>query len=162
QGHSGLVAQLVSSADLTYNNLGAQWVSANVADGDAPGVVISQVSPLIVFENATAPAAMQQSVYAVVLSHAPTEDVRVTAAPVATSEEDRLAGALNIRLKVVGSSAPPSDGVTLTFTRTNWFLPQYIQVTAPDDTFASGTRFVNITHTVVQGSSPNDGGAYDG
>src|SRR5262249_13753510 len=90
QGHSGLIAQMISSADLTYDNLAAQWVSANVADGDAPGVVINQVSPIVVFESADAPLQMQQGIYSVVLAHAPTEDVRVTAAPVAISEEDRL------------------------------------------------------------------------
>src|SRR5262249_45375144 len=152
--------------DLTYDNLAAQWVSANVADGDAPGVVINQVSPIVVFESPDAPLQMQQGIYSVALAHAPTEDVRVTAAPVAISEEDRLGGAQNIKLQVVDSAGhgavPASDGVVLTFTRTNWFVPQFVKVSAPDDGFAQGTRFVNIVHTVVQGSSPNDGGAYDG
>ena len=35
-------------------------------------------------------------------------------------------------------------------------------VTAPDDALAEGTRFINIQHILSQGSSPDDGGAYDG
>src|SRR5206468_2055013 len=89
-------------------------------------------------------------------------DVRVTATPAAISEEERLAGGKNVQLQIIGSSVPPSDGVTLVFTRSNWFIPQYVRVTAEDDNLAQGTRFIDVVHTVVQGSSPNDGGAYDG
>ena len=52
--------------------------------------------------------------------------------------------------------------MTLLFTAANWFLPQFITVTAQDDGLAEGTRFINIQHTVVQGAVPDDGGAYDG
>ena len=101
-GHSGLIAQLVQSADVDYTNLSAQWVSANVADNDSPGVVITQTSPLVVFENAQAPTGMIQARYSVVLSQAPTEDVRVTAAPTALSEQEALAGGKNIELERLG------------------------------------------------------------
>ena len=156
QGHSGLVAQMLSSADVNYRNLPAQWISANVTGNDAPGVVISQVSPIVVFENPGAPAAMIQNRYSVVLAQAPTEDVRVVAAPTALSDQVALAGGRNILLN--GSDT----GVTLLFTRANWFLPQYVTVTAQLDGLAEGTRYITIQHTVIQGANPNDGGAYDG
>ncbi|HKI93353.1 MAG TPA: hypothetical protein VJ986_13715, partial [Gaiellaceae bacterium] len=156
QGHSGLVAQMLSSADINYRNLPAQWISTNVTGNDAPGVVISQVSPLIVFENPNAPQAMIQNRYSVVLAQAPSEDVRVVAAPSPLSEQVALAGGKNIRLN--GSDT----GVTLLFTRANWFLPQTVTVTAQVDNVAEGTRYITIQHTVIQGASPNDGGAYDG
>ena len=170
QGHSGLIAQMVSSADLTYDSLAAQWVSANVADGDAPGIVVSQVSPLVVFENQDPNlASMQQNKYSIVLTQAPTENVTVTAAPPALTEQDRLNGAENIMLAVCTDSscttpkaAPAAVGVTLTFTRDNWFIPQWVEVSAQDDLLAEGTRFIPIVTSVFQGSSPNDGGAYDG
>ena len=156
EGHSGLIAQLVQSADLTYNNLSAQWVSANVSDNDAPGVVISQQSPLLVFENQNAPTGMAQTRYSIVLAEAPTEDVRITASPTPPPEAVTRAGGLNVQLN--GSD----NGVTLLFTRANWFIPQYVTVTAQADGVAEGQRFVTIQHTVVQGSSPSDGGVYDG
>ena len=40
-GHSGLIADLVDNAVGPYSDLPAQWVSANVADNDAPGVMIT-------------------------------------------------------------------------------------------------------------------------
>ncbi|HVP74739.1 MAG TPA: hypothetical protein VMS63_01865, partial [Gaiellaceae bacterium] len=155
-GHSGLIANLVDEAVGTYNNLPAQWVSANVSDNDSPGVMITQTSPILVFENATAPTGMIQSRYSIVLTQAPTENVRITAAPVALSEQEARAGGQNIMLN--GSDT----GVTLLFTAANWFLPQFITVTAVDDGLAEGTRFITIQHTVVQGAVPDDGGAYDG
>ena len=106
-GHSGLIAQLVQSADVDYNNLPAQWVSANVGDNDSPGVMIQQVSPIVVFENATAPTGMVQNRFSIVLAQAPTENVRITLAPTALSEQQALAGGKNIELD--GSD----NGVTL-------------------------------------------------
>ena len=155
-GHSGLIAQLVQSADVNYNNLAAQWVSANVGDNDSPGVMIQQTSPIVVFESATAPTGMAQNRFSVVLTQAPTENVRITLAPTALSEQQALAGGKNIQLN--GSD----NGVTLLFTTANWFLPQFITVSASNDGLAEGTRFITIQSTVVQGASPDDGGAYDG
>jgi hypothetical protein len=46
--------------------------------------------------------------------------------------------------------------------RDNWYVPQIVRVTAPDDFLAEGERNIPIQHTVIQGVSPKDGGAYDG
>ena len=51
--------------------------------------------------------------------------------------------------------------MTLLFDRTNWFIPQTITVVAPQDALAEGRQLLNIQHTVVQGASNEDGGAYD-
>jgi hypothetical protein len=53
------------------------------------------------------------------------------------------------------------DGVILQFDRTNWFIPQFISVSAPLDDLAEGARVLNIQHSVQQGGSPDDGGEYD-
>ena len=47
------------------------------------------------------------------------------------------------------------------FDRTNWFIPQTITVTAEADLLAEGRQTILIQHSMVQGGSPDDGGAYD-
>ena len=155
-GHSGLIAQLVSSADAAYDGLAMPGISATVGDANAPGVVISQSAPLTVFESANAPSGLVVDTYTVVLTEAPTEDVIVTAAATALSQEEQKAGAKNIFLN------GEEGGTTLLFTRDNWFVPQTVVVTAEPDGVAEGNRSIAIQHTVVEGSSPNDGDPYDG
>ena len=53
------------------------------------------------------------------------------------------------------------DGVTILFDRSNWFIPQILTVTAPDDTLPEGLREVLIQHSVQEGGSADDGGEYD-
>ena len=133
QGHSGLIAHIIESNDPAYNGIFAQGISANVADNDAPGVVVNLVQgPLRVFESPGAPSSLIVAQYTVVLSRAPEEDVSVTAAPVAMRESDRLAGGKSIALN--GNEA----GVTLIFNRSNWFTPQTVFVTALDDVARRG------------------------
>ena len=93
--------------------------------------------------------------YSVVLTRAPEENVRVTAAPVPLREDEKKAGGLGIQLD--GSDV----GKVLFFDRNNWHIPQTVTVTAPQDLLAEGRRFINIQHSVVQGGNPDDGGAYD-
>ncbi|MEY2518221.1 MAG: large repetitive protein, partial [bacterium] len=157
RGHNGLIEQLLAGNDPDFAGIFAQDLSVQIADNDEAGVVVRQVNgPLRVFESPDAPAGLIVGTYEVVLTRAPTESVRFTAAPVPGRERERLAGGRGIQIN--GSDG----GVTLLFDRDNWFIPQLLTVTAPDDELAEGTRFINIQHTLSQGSSPDDGGAYDG
>ena len=49
----------------------------------------------------------------------------------------------------------------LLFDRSNWFIPQYVTVRAPRDSYAEGDQEILIQHSVQQGGSADDGGAYD-
>ena len=158
EGHSGLVIQTTTTDDPEYKDMFVQDVSADVRDNDEAGVVVALIGgSLRVFEPGSDPLGLGLAVfqYSIVLTRSPEEAVRVTAAPVPISERERLAGGKSITLN--GADA----GITLTFDRTNWYIPQTITVAAAADLLAEGTRIVNIQHTFVQGASPDDGGAYD-
>ncbi|MDA1231018.1 MAG: hypothetical protein O2856_09610, partial [Planctomycetota bacterium] len=154
-GHSGLVVNETTSADARYQGVFAQDIAVNVADNDAAGVVISMVDgPIRVFESLMM-AGFAQSMYAVVLTRAPEEAVLVTAVPTLPRRSEARAGGLGVEVN------GKRDGVSLVFDRTNWFVPQFITVTAPQDTLAEGPRDYLIQHSVQQGGSADDGGAYD-
>jgi hypothetical protein len=157
EGHSGLVIQTVSSSDPDYQAIYVRDISASVADNDEAGIVVSLLGgALRVFEESTMGTALIVYQYMVVLTRAPEENVLVTAAPIPLRESEQRAGGKGIALN--GSE----NGITLVFTRSNWFIPQTVSVTAPDDLLAEGARNLPIQHSVVQGVSPKDGGAYDG
>jgi len=167
QGHSGLIQLLVDPAsDIDYQNLFVPDVSANVADNNEAGVVIEMENPIRVFENINHPDAqtLAHGTYSVVLNMSPEEEVRVTASPSLPRESESAAGGAGVLLKREDDpdDTASSQGVTLLFDRTNWFMPQYIEVIAPDDDLAEGIRGLNIQHSVIQGMGPNDGGDYDG
>jgi len=88
--------------------------------------------PIRVFEDPV--LSMEVGGYQVVLAAAPEEKVLVTATPVPLRESEQEAGGRGLELN--GSE----DGVTLTFTRENWFRPQTIVVTAIDDDLAERGR----------------------
>ncbi len=156
QGHSGLVMHQVAGDDPDYQGVFAEWISANVADNDEAGIVISLIDgSLRLFEDTSAPSVFVQGTYAVVLTRSPEESVRVTATPTLPRESEQNAGGEGVQLN--GSS----QGVTLLFDRTNWFIPQIVTVTAPDDILAEGIRVINIQHSVIEGAVGDDGGEYD-
>ena len=167
EGHSGLIDH--NSISLDYNNIFIQDLSVKVADNDAAGVVMQLEGPLRVFEAPSpfAPTSLVQQTYRVVLTRSPVESIRITAAPSALRERDERAGGKGIKLAANAPSGSNLDlianaaGVTLVFDRTNWFLPQTITVVAEADTLAEGRQSINIQHSVVQGGSQDDGGAYD-
>src|SRR5690606_21344373 len=148
QGHGGVVINTVSSNDPRYQAIFVQDVVGNVGDNDEAGVIVMREDgPLRVFESVTADSGLIVYTYKIVLTRAPEETVRITAAPVPLSESDERAGGAGIRLN--GSDA----GVTLQFDRNNWFIAQTITVTAVDDQLAEGRRSINIQHTVVEGAT---------
>ncbi|HAM72035.1 MAG TPA: hypothetical protein DCM86_10365, partial [Verrucomicrobiales bacterium] len=158
-GHSGLVIHRTTSADPRYLGVFAHGVSANVADSDAAGVVINMISgPIRVFESPSqeeVAGGLVHATYSVVLTRSPLETVQVTAVPTLPTRQEQRAGGLGVALN------GRLDGTSLFFDRTNWFIPQIITVTAPDDVLAEGLRRINIQHSVKQGGSADDGGEYD-
>jgi len=140
-------------------------VSTEIADNDEAGAVVTLTGgPLRVFESGLFPGLTVYS-YAIVLTRRPEENVQITAAPVPTRESESAAGGHGIALSThdplpVGIE-PSEAGVTVLFTKDNWFIPQTVYVYAVDDTLAEGRRAINIQHSVIQGGSPKDGGAYD-
>ena len=158
QGHSGLIGHTATSDDGAYDNIYVRDLSANVADKDEAGVVVSPVKegPLRVFEQSGVATTLVSAAYTVVLTRSPEEEVRVTASPTPPTEKEQADGGEGVTLN--GSE----QGTTLVFDRTNWFIPQTITITAPDDALAEGLRSVEIKHSVIQGVSAEDGGEYDG
>ena len=129
-----------------------------MADNDAAGVVINQTGgQLRVFEGGGSPSeqSLVVNTYTVVLTRAPEQNVRVTASPVAMSQTQIASGAKGV---LVNGSAV---GVTLLFDRTNWYVPQTVTITAPEDFVAEGTRMITIQHSVTEGATPDDGDPYD-
>src|SRR5262249_38901515 len=121
------------------------------------------VGPIRVFEDPVSGLVVNS--YSVVLTRAPEENVQVTAAPVALRESVLAAGGKGVALSLSPTATAATaleQGVTLQFTRNNWFVPQHGSVFAPQDTLAEGNNGFNIVHRVQQGTSPSDGGAYDG
>ena len=163
EGHSGLVIQEVDSDDPDYQSIFVRDISADVADNDEAGVVVTlDVGSIRVFEEAEV-GGLTVNAYRIVLSRVPEESVQITAATVGLSERAVAAGAEGLKLNTANDPATASkDGVTLNFTRSNWFRPQTIYVFAENDDVAEGTNGFNIIHRTQEGSSPKDGGAYDG
>jgi len=156
-GHSALVEHTASSPDVDYDAVFVPDLSVKVADNDTAGVLLSlSGGPLRVFENPAAPDELVVASYDIVLTRAPLENVRITAAPSAGREREKKAGGAGIALN--GNEA----GVTLLFDKNNWFIPQHVTVTAIDDGLAEGHRGITILHTVVEGANADDGDPYDG
>ncbi|MGB8167836.1 MAG: calcium-binding protein, partial [Chthoniobacteraceae bacterium] len=166
EGHSGLISQFISSLDGAYNDIFVSDLAVKISDNDAAGVAVRLTKgPLRVFEGGLAVGDPRSGLvtmqYEVVLTRAPEENVRITASPPRLTEEEQAAGGKGISLSTDPSAVGSEAGVTLLFDRTNWFKPQTIYVTAPEDAIAEGRRTLTIQHRAIQGGSADDGGAYD-
>ena len=95
--------------------------------------------------------------YSVVLARAPQSTVRFTVKPVELSEKAKNSGAKGIQVKSDNGDWE-EDGITLFFTKDNWYTKQTVKVRAVDDDYASGRRKLNISHKVSQDGA----GEYDG
>ncbi|MFT5526548.1 MAG: hypothetical protein ACI9HK_004525, partial [Pirellulaceae bacterium] len=158
EGHSGIIQHLLSSVDGRYHDVFVRDQPVKVADNDEAGIVITPIKgALRVFEETLTAAApmLVASEYSVVLTRSPRETVRVAASPIGLSESVKTAGGKNLLLNGL------ENGTTLFFDRTNWFIPQIITVSTPDDALAQGNRTSVIQHKVIEGVSADDRGAYD-
>ena len=69
--------------------------------------------------------------------------------PVELSEKAKNSGAKGIQVKSDNGDWE-IYGITLFFTKDNWYTKQTVKVRAVDDDYASGRRKLNISHKVAR------------
>jgi hypothetical protein len=163
-GHSGLISNLTTASDpnSAYNGLKTDGISANVADNDEPGVVITPSFGELVAVGGKFDSVMQVTegssayvTYSVVLTHDPGAGNEVH---VNSSVPDGLVFLDPVTLiKELTAQGAPKDN-TVIFNSSNWYIPQLVAVAASDlvvtngvatqDTIANGQRFASIKNTV--------------
>jgi hypothetical protein len=126
--HRSYVRHISSSTDARYQNVGMPRVIVNVIDNDTAGVMIipNGGSTDVVEGGAT-------DTYQLVLTNAPTQ-------PVTVSLE-------NVQNQVTARAAV-GGGTSITFTATNWNVPQTILVTAVDDNAFEGDHKTYVNHLI--------------
>ncbi len=160
QGYSQLINQGTSSTDPSYENVVVGGISANVADANSAGVVVTPIGPLQVvagplptgsFAPTPAGDGSTYSEYSVVLTHQPQagQVVRVNISGSGLPNDQAQP------LEFYTSAFPQFLTTTyLTFDATNWSTPQTVYVVAPPDAVAPGAQ-ANQTQTFAFG--PNGG-----
>jgi len=128
-----IVLSPADSQDPTYAGLDPPDVSVVNIDDEAPGFIVMPTSGLVTSE------AGGTASFTVVLISAPTADVVVAL-----------------------TSSNPGEGTpfptSLTFSTSNWFMPQTVTVTGVDDAIADGPR----AYTIVLAPAVSGDPAYDG
>jgi hypothetical protein len=97
-----------------------------------PGITLSQTDG-----TTTVTEGSETDTYSLILNAAPTADVVVTLAN--------------------GNGQTTTDVTSLTFTPTDWNVPQTVTVTAVDDTLVEGSHNGTITHTVTSADPQYNG-----
>jgi len=150
KGHSGLIIHDVESDDTAYDGLRVDGISANVADNDAPAIIVTPAEALLeVIEGATGFGAAAS--YTIVLSRRPTHEVTVTA-QMPELPPDELARLFETIEFTSSNRVVDAQGkfsaAQLRFNADNWFIPQTVTVAAVDDLASEGPQQVAITHKV--------------
>jgi len=131
-----IVTAAAKSADKAYKGLDAADVSITNLDNDStspPGIVVSPTSGHVTTE------AGGQTQFTVVLNSAPTADVVVP-----LSSSDPTEGSI--------------DKTALTFTATNWNIPQTVTVTGVDDSDDDG----DVSYTIATAPASSADAGYNG
>jgi large repetitive protein len=123
--HTGTINHTASGGG--YGGLSVASVTAAIIDDDTPGVMVSALGGVVAEGGAS-------TSYTLVLNTIPTGDVTITVTPDAQL------------------SASPAS---LTFTSSNWNVPQTVTVTAVNDAVAEGTHVGSLSHSA-------SGGGYTG
>jgi glucose/arabinose dehydrogenase len=134
--HTGTVNHTATSTDTRYNGLTIAPLTANITDNDVP-TPLPEVTLAETGGNTAVVEGGATDTYSLVLTLAPTADVTIT-------------------LNNVGGQTTTSVG-SLTFTPTNWNVPQTVTVTAVDDTIAEFTHSGTINSTVTSLDSRYNG-----
>ncbi|MBW2291415.1 MAG: hypothetical protein JRG94_03790, partial [Deltaproteobacteria bacterium] len=148
-GHSGLILHDVESNDPVYQGpegvgIDTNGISANIADADEPGIVISQSNG---FTRIAEGGFIDW--YTIVLTRRPEQDVFVKALSPEMSPEEEGRREENFRVTSDGVDEADGGGTTLIFTSENWNIPQTVTIEAIDDTALEGERFGVIQHLVT-------------
>lgn len=114
-------ASVPSGSAFGYSGISIPDVTATVVDNDSAGVSLSKTSASVTEGGAT-------DSYDVVLTTAPTTTVEVTLTP----SDDQI---------ILSASL-------LTFTTSNWSIPQTVTITATNDQTSEPSKTTTITHTV--------------
>ena len=147
-GYSGLIGESVESTSGTWNGLPVDGLMAEIADNDAPSVIITPENGALTVSEAGGTDA-----YSVVLAFAPAGIVQVTfAAPAIDPNSTDRSRAILLSLDGVNWDT----SVTAVLTPANFATPVRILVKAAYDLSSEDTRAVPIQAMVV------GGGAYDG
>ncbi|HEY5944458.1 MAG TPA: Calx-beta domain-containing protein [Kofleriaceae bacterium] len=121
------------SADTVYSGIDPSDVSVTNLDNDVSGVTVEPIDGLVVSEFG------DTDTFTIVLNAAPTANVTITLTSSDTTE---------------GTVAPSS----VTFTPSNWNVPQTVTVTGINDTIADG----NQIFTIITGAATSTDPAYSG
>lgn len=121
------------SMDSNYSNLVVSAVSVTNSDNDAAGIKVTPTSGLVTTE------AGEAATFTLKLNAQPTADVTIALSSSDTTE---------------GTVSPAS----VTFTSTNWNIPQVVTVTGVDDHAVDG----NVSYTIVTAPAASTDANYDG
>jgi uncharacterized protein (DUF1800 family) len=123
--HNGFISHSATSEDPRYHNITIAGIPTFITDNEIAGVrILPSGGSTHLSESGTT------DTYDVVLTTPPTADVSLTIQPGA-------------------QVAVASPGSTLTFTPSNWNLPQTVTLAAVNDTAVEGTHSAVITHTAA-------------
>jgi hypothetical protein len=128
-----IVTGTATSSDVNYGGLNADDVAASNTDNDVAGILVTPTSGLVTTEVGGT------ETFTIVLLSQPTSDVII---PLSSSDATE------------GTVAPAS----VTFTTSNWNLPQTVTVTGVDDLLVDG----NVSYTVVTGVATSSDASYNG
>lgn len=126
--HNGFITHSATSADARYHNITIAGIPTFITDNEVPAirVVPSGGSTLLSEAGGT-------DTYQVYLTRQPSVDVTVTINP-------------GPQVTIV------SPGSTLTFTSSNWSLPQTVTLAAVNDTAVEGNHTATVTHAASSAS----------
>ena len=131
--HTGAITHTTSSADVRYNGIDIDTVTANVTDNDTAGITVNPTSGLRTTE------AGGTATFAVVLNSEPTANVTIGL-----------------------SSSDPTEGTvsttSLTFQPGNWDTPKTVTVTGVNDDLDDG----DIAYTIVTAAASSGDTKYSG
>ncbi|RKZ88438.1 MAG: hypothetical protein DRR16_04890, partial [Candidatus Parabeggiatoa sp. nov. 3] len=138
-GHSGIISHIVVSEDPNYDGIRVEGISANVADNDEPGIVLTQSEGESVVGTVNG-TSISEDFYTVILTHAPLPDEKVVVTALAPKEAENAL----IKFKVNGDL---KDSVQLVFDSTNWNTYQKVSFVA-NAALGSDPLVGMINHTI--------------
>ena len=155
QGHSGLIDHFAYATPApNYDGIFVQGLSVQ-GRRQRRGRRRDHASPARCASSRTPRDGLVVGPYTIVLTRAPEESVRITAAPVAAQRARAPRRRQGHRCSRTDRPHAGTDaGVTLLFDRDNWFIPQTVTVTRRADTLAEGTLTIPIQHRIIQGAQP--------
>ncbi len=154
-GHSGLVVHSVESGSVLAGRP-VDGIAVEVADDDAPAVLLTPSGgSTVVREGSTATDS-----YTVVLTRAPSTDVRVAVTTAELTPDQAAAGMRGVELSLDGRTW--SSAVELLFTAGTWSTERTVLVRAVQDAAAEGAETTVLQHTVrgqLDGAVASAGGS---